>query len=251
MIVLFISTNNSERILKMKKILCAILACALCATAMAGCGCSKSSSQEPGYRITATEPDLKNENFGFFILNQNEVMITAYYGSSTDIVIPETMDNYKVTVIGHSVFNDKGITSVTMPDSIKEIQDYAFSSNRDLKSVQLSSNLQVLGTNVFFNCRNLESIELPATIKKVGVYCFSASGLKSVNIPESSTFTQLDQFVFYQCQNLTEVILPATMTNIAENTFADCPNPITIKAPKGSYGLNYAKTNGFTSEEII
>ena len=232
----------------MKKILCTILACALCATAMAGCGCSNSSSQEPGYRITATEPDLKNENFGFYIINKEEVMITAYYGSSTDVTIPETMDNYKVTVIGHSVFNDKGITSVTMPDSIKEIQDYAFSSNENLTSVQLSNNLQVLGTNVFFNCRNLESIELPATIKEVGVYCFSAAGLKSVTIPSSSTFTQLDQFVFYQCQNLTEVTLPATMTNIADNTFADCPNKITIKAPSGSYGLNYAKTNGFNSE---
>lgn len=234
----------------MKKILCTILACALCATAMAGCGCSNSSSQEPGYRITATEPDLKNENFGFYILNKEEVMITTYYGSSKDVTIPETMDNYKVTVIGHSVFNDKDITSVTMPDSIKEIQDYAFSSNQNLTSVKLSNNLEVLGTNVFFNCRKLESIELPATIKEVGVYCFSAAGLKSVTIPSSTTFTQLDQFVFYQCQNLTEVTLPATMTNIAENTFADCPNKITIKAPSGSYGLNYAKTNGFNSEEI-
>ena len=237
----------------MKKFICAALACVLCASVsvgMSGCGCSNNTSDKPGYVVPTTEPDLKNDEFGFFILNQNELMITSYLGSSKDIVIPETFNNYTVTVIGHSVFNDKGITSVTMPDTIKEIQDYCFSSNRELKSVKLSSNLQVIGTNCFFNCRSLESIELPASLKKVDVYAFSAAGLKSVTIPESTTFTQLDQFVFYQCQELTEVILPATMTNIAENTFAYCPNEITIKAPTGSYGLSYAKSNNFKVEEI-
>ena len=237
----------------MKKIICAALACVLCASAavgMSGCGCSNETSNKPGYVVPTTEPDLKNDDFGFFILNQNELMITSYLGSSKDIVIPETFNNYTVTVIGHSVFMEKDITSVTMPDTIKEIQDYSFASNRNLKTVKLSNNLQVIGTNCFFNCRALESIELPATIKKVDVFAFSAAGLKSVTIPESSTFTKLDEFVFSQCQDLTEVILPATMTNIAENTFADCPNEITIKAPSGSYGLAYAKNNNFKFEEL-
>lgn len=235
----------------MKKILCTILACALCAsTAIAMTGCSSESAQKPGYVVPVTEPDLKSDEFGFFILNQNEVMITTYYGSSKDVVIPEKFENYTVTVIGHSVFNSKGLTSVEMPDTIDEIQDYAFSSNYDLTSVKLSKNLRILGTNVFFNCRSLASIDLPATIEEIGVYAFSAAGLKSVTIPESKTFTSLGQCVFYQCQELTEVILPATMTNIADNAFADCPNKITIKAPAGSYGLSYATKNNFKSEVI-
>ncbi len=236
----------------MKKILCTLLACALCAStsiAMSGCGCSE-NSQKPGYEVPVTEPDLKSDDFGFFILNQSEVMITAYYGSSKDVVIPDSFENYQVTVIGHSVFNSKDIKTVEMPDTIKEIQDYAFSSNYELTSVKLSKNLKVLGTNVFFNCRKLASIEFPATIEKIGVYAFSASGLKSVTIPKSTTFTSIDQYVFYQCQELTEVTLPATMTNIAENAFADCPNKITFHVPSGSYGLNYAKQNNFEFVEI-
>lgn len=235
----------------MKKFICTALACLLCASVSVGfSGCSSKSSSQPGYVVPATEPDLKNEDFGFFILNQNELMITSYLGSSKDVTIPETFNNYTVTVIGHSVFNDKDITSVTMPDTIKEIQDYAFSSNRKLTSVKLSENLQVIGSNAFFNCRSLKSIELPASIKSVDVYAFSAAGFETVTIPESTTFTTLDQFVFYQCQDLKEVVLPATMTNIAENTFADCPNEITIKAPSSSYGLSYAKNNNFKFEEI-
>lgn len=237
----------------MKKILCALLACMLCASVsigFSGCGCSNNNSQEPGYRVTATEPDLTNDEFGFFILNKDEVMITKYTGSSKDVKIPESYENYKVTVLGRSLFNGKDISSVEIPDTVKEIQDYAFSSNRHLKSVKLPKNLVTIGTNAFFNCSSLESIELPASLKEIGVYAFSAAGLKSVTIPESKTLTTLDQFVFYQCQELTEVTLPSTVTSIAENTFADCPNKITINAPKGSYAISYAKTNKFDYKEV-
>ena len=237
----------------MKKIVCALLACMLCASVsigLSGCGCSNNSSQEPGYKVTATEPDLTNDEFGFFILNKDEVMITKYTGSGKDVKIPESYENYKVTVLGRSLFNGKDISSVEIPDTVKEIQDYAFSSNRNLKSVKLPKNLETIGTNAFFNCSSLESIELPASLKEIGVYAFSAAGLKSVTIPESKTLTTLDQYVFFQCQELTEVTLPSTITSIAENTFADCPNKITINAPKGSYAISYAKTNKFDYKEV-
>ena len=55
-------------------------------------------------------------------------MITKYTGSDTVIEIPESYKNYKVTVIGASVFNNSKITEVTIPSSIKQIEDYAFSS---------------------------------------------------------------------------------------------------------------------------
>ena len=224
--------------------------CASVSIGFSGCGCSNSSSQEPGYRVTPTEPDITNDEFGFFILNKNEVMITKYTGSDKDVKIPESYENYKVTVLGRSLFNGKDVTSVEIPDTVKEIQDYAFSSNRNLKSVKLPKNLETIGTNAFFNCSSLESIELPASLKEIGVFAFSAAGLKSVTIPESKTLTKLDQYVFFQCQELTEVTLPATVTSIAENTFADCPNKITINAPKGSYAINYAKTNKFDFKEV-
>ncbi len=236
----------------MKRILCALLACVLCTSViigLSGCGCSNSSQQEPGYQVPATEPDFKNEDFGFFIIENNELMVTEYLGSDTDIKIPESLDNYKVTVIGHSVFNGKNITSVEIPDSIIEIQDYAFSSNQGLTDIKLPKNLKTLGSNVFFNCRNLSSIEFPPTIEDLGLYTFSATGLKSVTIPESNTLTKIDHYTFYQCQNLTEVTLPATITEIAEDAFSDCPNKITIKAPAGSYAQKYAETNKFDFEE--
>lgn len=237
----------------MKKIICAILACALCASVsigLSGCGCSNKTETKPGYEVVPTEPDIKDGDFGFFILNENTVMISSYTGSGKDIKIPDTIKDYKVTVIGRQVFQRKDIESVEIPDTVTEIQDYAFAANRTLKSVKFSKNLKIIGPSAFFLCQNLESVELPASLKEISDHAFSAAGLKSVTIPESKTLTKLDQFVFYQCQQLTEVTIPATITDIAKNTFNDCPNKITIKAPSGSYAANYAKTNNFDYKKV-
>lgn len=235
----------------MKRIICALLACVMCssvAIGFSGCGCS--DDQAPGYTIEETEPDLKSGDFGFFVINNDELMLTKYSGSDKDITIPDSYNNYKVTAIGKSVFSSSDITSVVIPDTVKEIQDYAFYGCNNLSSVTLSKNLEVFGTNVFNLCRKLETIELPATIKDFGIYTFSASGLKSVTIPESTTFTSIDHYAFYQCQQLKEVVLPATITSIEDDAFNDCPNPITIKAPNGSYSQNYAKKNNFAFEVV-
>lgn len=231
----------------MKKFICALLACALCssvAIGFSGCGCSN-SDQEPGYRIEATEPDLQDGDFGYFIINKEELMLTKYTGSDKDIEIPDSFQNYKVTVIGSSVFNEAEITSVVIPDTVTEIKNYAFSSCKNLKDVTLSKNLKTLGANAFFYCSELESIELPASIEDLGIYTFCASGLKSVTIPESSTLTSIEDFVFFQCPQLTEVNIPATVESINDNAFSDCPNPITIKAPAGSFAESYAEKNNF------
>lgn len=235
----------------MKRIICAILACVLCssvAIGFSGCGCSK--EQEPGYKIEATQPDLKDGDFGFFIINKNELMLTKYTGSGKEIKIPDSYNNYKITTIGASVFNGSDITSVVVPDTVKEIKDYAFYSCKKLTKVTLSKNLEKLGTNVFNMCINLESIDLPSSIKDLGIYTFSASGLKSIKIPESKTLSKIDHYVFFQCQKLTEVTFPATITSIDKDALSDCPNKITIKAPENSYAQNYAKKYKFAFEKV-
>lgn len=234
----------------MKRILCALFSCVLFssfAVGLTGCGCSK--NQEPGYRIEETTPDLKNDTFGFFIINNNELMLTKYMGSDEDVTIPDSYNNYKVTAIGTSVFSGTEIKSIVIPDTVKEIKDYAFYNCKNLTSITLSKNLEILGTNVFNLCRSLESIEIPSSVKDLGTYTFSASGLKSITIPESKTLTKISYYVFFQCQKLTEVTLPSTVTLIEKNAISDCPNKITIKAPDGSYAQKYANDNNFNFEK--
>ena len=160
--------------MNMKRILCALLACTIgvvSASALAGCGCSnnkgKNQESKSGYEVVATQPDLKDDTFGFYILNDTDLMITKYYGSLSDVVIPDTYKNYTVTTIGHSVFDNDGIKTVVVPDTVTDIQDYAFASNKNMTSIKLPANLEHLGTNAFFYCMSLE-VHVPSVPEPAG-----------------------------------------------------------------------------------
>ena len=222
----------------MKKILSILLAGVMIATtavAFAGCGCDskkakKGGSAEPGYKVVP--------------------MVSSYFGNSKNIKIPDTYENYKVTVVGHGLFQNSDIESVEIPDTVTEVQDYSFASNKNLSSVKLSQNLKVIGNNAFWDCKNLKSIELPGSLKKIGVYAFSATGLTSVEIPQSDTLSTIDRFTFYQSFDLKEVTIPITITNIADDAFNECSKDLIIKAYSDSYGLSYAKKHSYKTEEL-
>lgn len=186
----------------MKRILCFLMACTMCASAavgLSGCGCddnTSSKSSKPGYKVEPTEPDLTNGDFGFFIINQEELMITKYTGSDTVIEIPESYKNYKVTVIGASVFNDSKITEVTIPSSIKQIEDYAFSSCHSLTKVNLSEGLEILNNSVFFNCSELREIKLPSTLKEIGPRAFRVRHLIMLFFPTAVNLQRLMNMLF-------------------------------------------------------
>ena len=194
----------------MKRILCFLMACTMCASAavgLSGCGCddnTSSNSSKPGYKVEPTEPDLTNGDFGFFIINQEELMITKYTGSDTVIEIPESYKNYKVTVIGASVFNNSKITEVTIPSSIKQIEDYAFSSCHSLTKVNLSEGLEEIGEMAFWGCTSLETLTTPSTVKTIGSNAFAdCTGLKSVTLPRA--FEGSIDTIFAGCDNLTTI----------------------------------------------
>lgn len=242
----------------MKKILSILLAGVMIATtavAFSGCGCDnkkskKGGSVKPGYEVVPTDPDKKSKEFGFYRLNKEELMVSSYFGNAKNIKIPSTFENYKVTIVGHGLFQNSEIESVEIPDSITEVQDYAFASSKNLSKVKLSKNLKVIGNNAFWDCKNLKSIELPASLKKIGVYAFSATGLTAVNIPESDTLEGIDRFTFFQSADLKEVTVPVTITKIADDAFNECSKDLTIKAYSNSYALSYAKKHNIKAKEM-
>lgn len=237
----------------MKKIVCALLACVMCASvavSFSGCGCeSEKKKQEAGYVVKPTDPNLSGDGFGYIYINSKELMLTQYTGGDKNVKVPNSYNGMDVTAVSRSVFKNSEIESVEIPEGITEIQDYAFASCFNLKSVKLPSTLKKIGPDAFFHCTALEAIDIPASVKTIDSFAFSASGLKSVTLPESKSLTSISEKAFYQCQNLTEVHLPATITDIKKDAFGDCPNQITFYAPKGTYTENYAKQNGFEFKE--
>ena len=59
--------------------------------------------------------------------------IQEYLGNEREVLVPECLEGYPVTVIGkHAFYEKKQLRRVTLPDSIVEIQGMAFSGCREM-----------------------------------------------------------------------------------------------------------------------
>ena len=109
--------------------------------------------------------------------------------AKNDVVIPEKIDGYTVTIIGLAAFHFSDIiTSVVIPDTIIEIGDSAFAGCKNLKDITLSKNISKISNATFQNCFSLEKITIPANVKSIERHAFSyCNNLKEITLNEGLT----------------------------------------------------------------
>ena len=94
---------------------------------------------------------------------------TSYY--SGDIVIPESVEmtnnTYTIIGIGEYAFADHDITSITIPNSVTTIGEFAFLACTGLTSITLPSSITSIKVGAFEECTNLTSIICLAEIPPV------------------------------------------------------------------------------------
>jgi hypothetical protein len=115
-----------------------------------------------------------------YSISDGNVTITYYAGSAKDVNIPGTLDGLPVTEIGERAFEDKQLTSVTIPDSVTAIGEWAFAYNQ-LTSVTIPDSVTEIGEWAFaYN--QLTSVTIPDSVTAIGDYAFSGNPLTSVTI---------------------------------------------------------------------
>ena len=138
--------------------------------------------------------------------------------TSGSIVIPETVtyenNTYTVVGIGYALFyENKDITSVTLPPTIKYIEEHAFDFCENMQTCNLPEGLLSIGEAAFQCCFKLESVTLPSTLQSIGNFAYnhcSSLNNTSIQIPDSiellGTFKQCPAHMFYDCgtENFTE-----------------------------------------------
>jgi hypothetical protein len=130
------------------------------------------------------------------------------------LIIPETIEGLSVTGIRYNAFASQNLTSVTIPDSVKHIGDYAFTHN-DLTSVEFPSNLETIG-DYAFSYNTLTSVEFPSNLKTIGEGAFSGNDLTSLIIPGS--VREIGQYAF-SLNDLTSLTISDGLTTIHEGVF--------------------------------
>ena len=163
----------------------------------------------------------------------NEVEVI---GSETNVVnIPSTVSyegiTYSVTRIGNSAFRLKGITSITLPNTITSIGDEAFYWNGTaLQSIELPSSLISIGKWAFHRCYGLTQITLPNNVENIDSYAFyECTNLASVTL--SSNLQDLGDHTFSKCTSLNSISVPSNVQKIGAGAFEDCSalTSLTIK----------------------
>lgn len=87
----------------------------------------------------------------------------------------------RMTHIGKFAFAGNKLTNVTIPNSIKTIEEGAFLWN-ELTQIKLSDSLESIGKFAFLS-NNLKSVVIPNSVKSIGDYAFISNGaLKTVTI---------------------------------------------------------------------
>ena len=76
-------------------------------------------------------------------------------------VIDQVVIGEGITSIGNGVFQNTGLTSVSIPESVTSIGIKAFSGCKALTSVTISENVTSIGMNAFYDCSALTSVIIP------------------------------------------------------------------------------------------
>ena len=111
------------------------------------------------------------------------------------------------------------LTSITIPDQITEIGDYAFYGNPTLKTVNFHAGITRIGAGAFYETQ-LTRVSIPNPDCEIGNSCFSNSQVSSISLPQG--MKKLGSFVFFYCVNLTSLTLPEGMEEIGKMCFSSC-----------------------------
>ena len=106
--------------------------------------------------------------------------------------------------------NTTNLGKITLPDTVTNIEEKAFSGCYSLSYIRFSGSLTNIGTNAFSNCSALTVLLLP-------------DGL-----------TTIEKCAFSGCSSLKDLFFPASLTNIGSNAFSNCIKLV---------NLEYAGTN--------
>ena len=178
--------------------------------------------------VCAYAQSFKSQGLKYNVIGDNSVEVAGCTGKvPKNVTIPSTVSNggktYIVERIGANAFDEPGLLSVVLPNTIKSIGWGAFGSS-SLESIELPIGLEIIEAYAFSECKSLKSVVLPNTIKSIGGSAFRESSLESIELPIGLEL--IGGYAFYGCKSLKYVYFPPSPLELGDLCFSDCDNLI-------------------------
>lgn len=205
---------------------------------------------------------LPEDNFEF---DEESRTITAYVGTAVDVIIPRTIGGVPVENISYNAFentrdyvhsdmetNQKEgdwvpMRCVILPETLKSIEDSAFTNCHDLETVicyaplettnkGLFSECQDLKKVVFVNgvlhmdnylfnfCKNLETVWCKNQVDRIGIQTFGVTPMERLCVNAKN----IDMSAFAGMESLKEIHIRGGVEHISLGAFAMLPSIETI-----------------------
>lgn len=135
-----------------------------------------------------------------YTVSNGEATITGYTGTASgDLVIPEYVDDCRVTEIGYRAFDgcSEFTGSLIIPDSVTTIGNYAFQNCRGFKgSLTIGNRVESIGEYAFRKCSGIECIVLNENINEIKKNCFAGCTSLQEIVFKSMEIENIDEAAF-------------------------------------------------------
>ncbi len=182
--------------------------------------------------------------FSFKTNANNTITITGYTNSpgATNITLnfPSAINGLPVTTIGtNAFFNNTKIVVADFPNSITNIDDYAFDGCSFLRATGFVPGLARIGFRAFAGCP-ITNVDYPSTLKRIEQGAFIGNKvLARVGFP--NTVEEVGAFAFSGCTALVSVTVQAKAgdghTGIGDYAFEGCISLSELSLGNGVYHI--------------
>ena len=225
------------------------------------------SLEKSGYCSVCDLPVASTEGITYEISEDGTyAKVTDYTGESTRVIIDDTYKNVPVTLISAEAFHRSALTSIVIPESVKEIGDRAFYYCENLTKINIPASIEKIGFRTFVNCVSLTEIKVDeknAVYKDIDGILYTKDGKTLVSYAlgkEDISFTVpfgveiIANGAFSCSQSLTSIEFSDTVTTIETNAFDGCVNLSDITFGKsltkvGRFAFSDCSTELYTTYE--
>ena len=219
--------------------------------AFAGCGSLKSVTIGKGVtelavdafhgcsNLTDIKVDANNTTYcsvDGVIYSKDITALILCPAGRTSITIPDSVKN-----IGSSSFSGSALTSIDIPDGVTSIDSYAFKNSQNLKNVTIPESVTAIGEEAFCDCPSLRSVTLPASVRNIGEY---ALGYVTETYDCEDHYFLIEDFVLYCHPGAGKKYAKKNKIKLTDgDTSMPSDNPETgVEAPLGALALATAES---------
>lgn len=178
------------------------------------------------YKLINISVDTSNNTYSNYnndgiLYNKNISKIISYPPAKQETVF--TIPNSVTNIDKYAFWRCVNLKEIIIPDAVTDIGESAFHYCDNLTKITIPNSVTTINKYAFSGCSKLTSAKLSDNINSIPAYLFyNCSNLTQIIIPDN--VIEIGIFAFSECSSLEEIIIPGNVTSIGSRTFDNCTN---------------------------